>query len=127
MKISGAFLYQQCAHNLGQMLNRLKFQRPVAFIPILMTNVRANFSWKNYMSKNDDNSTPLHQPSHCRHDDIEPALQDAVDAKPEDSTTGASAQNARIRSFTNITDANGVDKKRGNVSGLDSLGGGRLP
>ncbi|WP_223484595.1 hypothetical protein [Pseudomonas sp. A-RE-19] len=73
------------------------------------------------MSKNDDNTM---------HDNIEPALQDAVDVKPEDSTTGASAQNARIRSFTHITDiddVNGVDKKRGNGSGLDSLGGGRLP
>jgi len=82
------------------------------------------------MSKNDDNNMPLHQPSPCLHDDIEPALQDAVDVKPEDSATGAGAKNTRIRSFADITDlddADGVDRKRDTGSGLDSLGGGRLP
>ena len=81
------------------------------------------------MSKNDDNNMPLHQPSPCLHDDIEPARQDAVDVKPEDSATGAGA-NTRIRSFADITDlddADGVDRKRDTGSGLDSLGGGRLP
>jgi hypothetical protein len=82
------------------------------------------------MSKNDDNSMPLHQPSPSLHDDIEPSLQDAADVKPEDSATGPGAQNTRIRSFADITDledADGVDRKRDTGSGLDSLGGGRLP
>ena len=79
------------------------------------------------MSKIDDNSMPLHQPSPCQHDDIEPALQDAVDVKP---ATGAGEKNTRISSFADITDLNdadGVDRKRDTGSGLDSLGGGRLP
>ena len=81
------------------------------------------------MSKNDDNNMPLHQPSPCLHENIEPALQDAGDVKPEDSAADAGAQNTRIRSFADITDlddADGVDRKRGSGSGLDSLGGGRL-
>ncbi|MET0847886.1 MAG: hypothetical protein ABWY46_16985 [Pseudomonas sp.] len=82
------------------------------------------------MSKIDDNSMPLHQPSPCQHDDIEPALQDAVDVKLEDSATGAGEKNTRISSFADITDLNdadGMDRKRDTGSGLDSLGGGRLP